>query len=216
MVKRSSSTRRLSHVPLDEIQARVGELTRDWRRGLTATRAPAPEATVRGDGHGRDRSRSSRQRAAGWTVFGCVVGALLIWKLGTVGVWVGVRADRARRVPRAGSSLQTFLHPPGTIIVTDSEVTLPRGLCIAAAAQGRAVATSPRCTSCAARCRGTARRRCSSSSSATRRSRTRATGSPPRPISATWCTRSCPGSARRTSWRPRRARPSRPRSGSPG
>src|SRR4029079_5872828 len=32
----------------------------------------------------------SRQRSAGWTVFGIVVGALLIWKLGTVGGWAGI------------------------------------------------------------------------------------------------------------------------------
>src|SRR5689334_19426008 len=31
----------------------------------------------------------SRQRSAGWTVFGIVLGALLVWKLGTVGVWAG-------------------------------------------------------------------------------------------------------------------------------
>src|SRR5262245_10047922 len=32
----------------------------------------------------------SRQRQIGWTVFGIILGSLLVWKLGTVGVWVGI------------------------------------------------------------------------------------------------------------------------------
>ncbi len=71
----------------------------------------------------------SRQRAIGWTVFGLVVGALLIWKLGTVGVWVGVILMLVGAF-RAWQLVQTFLHPPGTIRVTEREVSLPRGLCL--------------------------------------------------------------------------------------
>ncbi len=71
----------------------------------------------------------SRQRAAGWTVFGLVVGALLIWKLGTVGVWVGVVLMIIGAV-RAWQLVQTFMYAPGTIRVTADEVTLPRGLCL--------------------------------------------------------------------------------------
>lgn len=63
------------------------------------------------------------------TVFGLVVGSLLIWKLGTVGVWVGVVLIVVG-VFRAWELAQTFLHPPGTIEVTDSQVVLPRGLCM--------------------------------------------------------------------------------------
>lgn len=65
----------------------------------------------------------------GWTVFGLLLGTLLIWKLGTVGVWVGVGLVLIGLV-RAWQLVQTFLHPPGTIRVSEHEVVLPRGLCL--------------------------------------------------------------------------------------
>jgi hypothetical protein len=71
----------------------------------------------------------SRQRTIGWTVFGLLVGSLLIWKLGTVGVWVGFVLV-AVGLLRAWQLAQTFMYPPGTIVVTDRELTLPRGLCL--------------------------------------------------------------------------------------
>ena len=71
----------------------------------------------------------SRQRQIGWTVFGLIVGTLLIWKLGTVGRWVGIVLV-AIGTYRAWQLVQTFLYPPGTIVVNESEVTLPRGLCL--------------------------------------------------------------------------------------
>jgi hypothetical protein len=71
----------------------------------------------------------SRQRSIGWTLFGIVVGALLVWKLGTVGVWVGVVLI-AIGVYHAWNLVQTLLYPPGTIVVSDREVSLPRGLCV--------------------------------------------------------------------------------------
>ena len=71
----------------------------------------------------------SRQRAASMTAFGLVVGTLLIWKLGTVGVWVGVFLIVIGAF-RAWELVQTFLHAPGTIKVTDAQVSLPRGLCL--------------------------------------------------------------------------------------
>jgi hypothetical protein len=71
----------------------------------------------------------SRQRAIGWTVFGLIVGALLVWKLGTVGKWVGVGLMLVGAF-RAWQLIQTYLHQPGTIKVTDNAVTLPRGLCM--------------------------------------------------------------------------------------
>ncbi len=71
----------------------------------------------------------SRQRLIGWTVFGTIVGALLIWKLGTVGVWAGFVLV-ALGLWRGWQLLQTFLHPAGTIVVTPNEVSLPRGLCL--------------------------------------------------------------------------------------
>jgi hypothetical protein len=71
----------------------------------------------------------SRQRAATMTVIGFVVGAMLIAKLGTVGVWVGVLLITIGAF-RAWELIQTFLYPPGTIKVTDTQVILPRGLCM--------------------------------------------------------------------------------------
>lgn len=71
----------------------------------------------------------SRQRLIGWTVFGTIVGLLLILKLGTVGVWVGFVLV-GLGLFRGWQLVQTFLYPPGTIRVTGSEVTLPRGLCL--------------------------------------------------------------------------------------
>ena len=71
----------------------------------------------------------SRQRSAGWTIFGLIVGALLIRGLGTVGVWVGIGLV-AMGAYHAWQLIQTLLHPPGTIVVSDHEVVLPRGLCV--------------------------------------------------------------------------------------
>lgn len=71
----------------------------------------------------------SRQRSAGWTIFGLIVGALLIHGLGTVGVWVGI-ALVATGAFHAWQLIQTMLHPPGTIVVSETEVVLPRGVCM--------------------------------------------------------------------------------------
>jgi hypothetical protein len=71
----------------------------------------------------------SRQHAAGWTAFGLAFGGLLVWKLGTVGVWVGVLL-MVYGAFNAWELIQTFLHPPGTIIVNERQVILPRGLCM--------------------------------------------------------------------------------------
>lgn len=69
----------------------------------------------------------SRQRSAGWTIFGLIVGVLLIHGLGTVGVWAGI-ALVATGVYHAWQLIQTLLHPPGTIVVSEAEIVLPRGL----------------------------------------------------------------------------------------
>jgi hypothetical protein len=71
----------------------------------------------------------SRQRSVGWTIFGLIVGALLIHGLGTVGVWVGI-ALVATGAYHAWQVVQTVLHPPGIIAVSETEVVLPRGLCM--------------------------------------------------------------------------------------
>lgn len=71
----------------------------------------------------------SRQRAIGWTLFGLVLGGLLIHGLGTVGVWVGI-ALVATGLYHAWQLVQTLLHPPGTIEVWEHQISLPRGLCL--------------------------------------------------------------------------------------
>lgn len=69
----------------------------------------------------------SRQRSIGWTIFGLILGALLIRGLGTVGVWAGFVLV-AMGAYHAWQLIQSVLHPPGTIVVSDREVVLPRGL----------------------------------------------------------------------------------------
>jgi hypothetical protein len=79
-----------------------------------------------------------RQRLGGWTIFGLVVGALLIHGLGTVGVWAGI-ALVATGAYNAWQLIQTWIHRPGTISVSENEVVLPRGLC-----RPRPVVVAPR------------------------------------------------------------------------
>ena len=69
-----------------------------------------------------------RYRHLAWMGFGVVTGALLIWKLGTVGQWVGVGLIVIGLVA-AYSFARTLLFPPGTIRVGSEGVELPRGLC---------------------------------------------------------------------------------------
>lgn len=68
----------------------------------------------------------SRGRWMSWTLGGGAIGGLLIWKLGTLGVWGGVVLV-AIAAHHAWRLLQTFLYPPGTIVVSDHEISLPRG-----------------------------------------------------------------------------------------
>jgi len=67
----------------------------------------------------------SRQRWISWTIGGIIGGALLVWKLGTVGVWAGWVLI-ALGLFRGYQLAMSFLHPPGKIIVTDKKVVLPR------------------------------------------------------------------------------------------
>lgn len=69
----------------------------------------------------------SRKTTVGWSAFGILFGTLLILKLGTVGVWIGIGLV-IFGVYRAWKVVETYLNPPGTIKITDSEVVLPRGL----------------------------------------------------------------------------------------
>ncbi|MGE3454824.1 MAG: hypothetical protein AB7O24_06920 [Kofleriaceae bacterium] len=89
---------------------------------------PEPErASSRTTGPLEIELEVSRQRSAGWAAFGIVLGSLLIWKLGTVGVWAGVVLV-VFGVFRAWEVVQSYLYPPGKIVISDDAVTLPRGL----------------------------------------------------------------------------------------
>jgi hypothetical protein len=74
-----------------------------------------------------ETSEVSRKTTVGWSAFGILFGTLLILKLGTVGVWIGIGLV-IFGVYRAWKVVETYLNPPGTIKITDSEVVLPRGL----------------------------------------------------------------------------------------
>jgi hypothetical protein len=69
----------------------------------------------------------SRQRWITWTIGGIIGGALLVAKLGTVGVWVGYVLI-ALGLLRAYQLVMSFLHPPGTFVISEHEVKLPRGV----------------------------------------------------------------------------------------
>jgi hypothetical protein len=68
----------------------------------------------------------SRQRWIAWTLGGTVGGALLIWKLGTVGVWAGYVLI-ALGLFRGFQLVMSLVHKPGTFIISPTKVTLPRG-----------------------------------------------------------------------------------------
>ena len=70
----------------------------------------------------------SRQRSIAWVICGAAIGGLLIAKLGTVGVWVGFLLV-AIAILHAFYLVQSLMYAPGTIVVSERAVTLPRGLC---------------------------------------------------------------------------------------
>jgi hypothetical protein len=93
-----------------------------------ATDAAADEAPERTAGDAVEiELEPQRQRPLGWTLFGIVAGALLVWKLGTVAQWGGVVLV-VIGLFRAWELVQSFRNPPGTFRITDREVVLPRGL----------------------------------------------------------------------------------------
>lgn len=69
----------------------------------------------------------SRQRQIAWAFGGTIAGILLVLKLGTVGVWGGYVLI-ALGLFRAYQLVMSFVNPPGTIVVSDQKVVLPRGL----------------------------------------------------------------------------------------
>jgi hypothetical protein len=69
----------------------------------------------------------SRQRWITWTIGGTIGGALLIWKLGTVGVWAGYVLI-ALGLFRAYQLAMSYVHPPGKFVISSAKVSLPRGV----------------------------------------------------------------------------------------
>jgi hypothetical protein len=70
----------------------------------------------------------SRNSSIAWALFDLILGALLIRGLGTVGEWVGL-ALVVLGLYHAARLARTLIYPPGTIVVSEREVSLPRGLC---------------------------------------------------------------------------------------
>lgn len=68
----------------------------------------------------------SRQRWITWTIGGIVGGALLVAKLGTVGVWVGYVLI-ALGLFRAYQLAMSFRYPAGKFVISEDKVSLPRG-----------------------------------------------------------------------------------------
>lgn len=92
----------------------------------------SPSSPEDGDASGAGREVSieldmPRQRIAAWAVLGTIGGVILILEMGTVAVWAGFVLV-AIGLFRAYQLAQTFLRPPGTIVVNDKEVVLPRGV----------------------------------------------------------------------------------------
>lgn len=74
------------------------------------------------------RLEHARWRHFGWALGSAAVGVLLLWKLGTVGKWVGIGMCLFG-VWSARSFVLTLLRAAGRIRVGESELELPRGLC---------------------------------------------------------------------------------------
>src|SRR6266496_1568000 len=69
----------------------------------------------------------SRQRWITWAIGGIVGGLLLIWKLGTVGVWAGYVLV-AIGLYRAVQLALSFKYPAGKFVIAEDKVSLPRGV----------------------------------------------------------------------------------------
>ena len=69
----------------------------------------------------------SRQRRIAWTIGGIIGGILLILKLGTVGVWAGYVLV-VLGCYHAYQLVMSYRYPAGKIVVSERQVSLPRGL----------------------------------------------------------------------------------------
>lgn len=70
---------------------------------------------------------SDRSRRLTWMLSGCAIGGLLIWKFGTVAAALGVVLVVVG-LYHTWFFVQSLLHEPGSVIITRSKTTLPRGL----------------------------------------------------------------------------------------
>lgn len=69
-----------------------------------------------------------RWRHFGWALFGLGAGGFLIWKLGSVGQWMGAVLLLIGAVA-TWSFARTLIFPAGTIVIDGRRVVLPKGLC---------------------------------------------------------------------------------------
>jgi hypothetical protein len=99
---------------------------------VTGDAEPAAPAKIAEKARPRGRTEIelevSRSRSISWAIFGLIFGGLLIWQFGTVAQWAGIVVV-ALGIYHAVRLVQTLRNPPGTIIISDREVSLPRGLC---------------------------------------------------------------------------------------
>lgn len=84
---------------------------------LGAVRASGETVTV--------QLEAPRRRLINWAIFGIGFGAVIVWKLGTVGVWTGWVLI-ALGVYRAYLLAMTLIYPAGTIEIRDNKIVLPR------------------------------------------------------------------------------------------
>jgi len=94
-----------------------------------AAKKPGRKAKAGATGTLEIELESARKGSLSWALGGTVIGCLLIWKLGTVGVWGGFVLV-AIGLFHAWQLSRSLRHPPGTIIVSETEVVLPRGVCV--------------------------------------------------------------------------------------
>jgi hypothetical protein len=71
---------------------------------------------------------SDRGRRASWMIGGLVVGALLLWKFGTVAAGIGV-VLLLLGLYHTWFFVQTLRHDPGAVVVDARQIALPTGLC---------------------------------------------------------------------------------------
>jgi hypothetical protein len=90
------------------------------RDGKAASKGSADSVTV--------YLASDRGRRLSWMIGGGVIGALLLWKFGTVAAGVGALL-LAIGLYHTWYFVQTLRHAPGAFVIEARQVALPRGVC---------------------------------------------------------------------------------------